>query len=154
MIHASALIGPDCRVGENAEIGPFCTVGLDGPEPATVIGAGANLRSMSVIYRAVTAGLRLSTGHGVLVREFTTLGDDVSVGSHCVVEHHVVVESGVRLHSNCFVPEYSVLEQECWLGPGVIVTNSRYPAQPDSKERLAGVRIQRGAVIGAGVVLL
>jgi acetyltransferase-like isoleucine patch superfamily enzyme len=90
----------------------------------------------------------------VLVREHTALGADVSIGSHCVVEHHVTMGDRVRLHSGCFVPEHSVLEAGAWLGPGVIVTNSRYPNRPGSKDELEGVVVQERAVVGAGVVLL
>ena len=80
----------------------------------------------------------------MLVREATAIGDDVSIGSGTVIEHHVALGDGVRLHSRCFVPEYSVLEDGAWLGPGVIVTNARYPNRPDTKENLEGVHIGRG----------
>jgi acetyltransferase-like isoleucine patch superfamily enzyme len=36
----------------------------------------------------------------------------------------------------------------------VILTNSRYPNRADSKAKLQGVRVGRGAVVGAGAVLL
>jgi acetyltransferase-like isoleucine patch superfamily enzyme len=58
------------------------------------------------------------------------------------------------MHSGCFVPEHSVLEEGAWLGPGVILTNARYPNRPDTKEHLEGVTIGTGAVLGAGVVVL
>jgi acetyltransferase-like isoleucine patch superfamily enzyme len=142
-------------IGEGAEIGPFCVLGVAPDEDAPVrIGTGANLRSHTVIYRATTIGDAFQSGHGVLVREHTRIGDGVSVGSHTIVEHHVELADGVRLHSGCFVPEHSVLEEGAWLGPGVVVTNSRYPNRPDSKANLEGVRIESGAVIGAGAVLL
>jgi acetyltransferase-like isoleucine patch superfamily enzyme len=62
--------------------------------------------------------------------------------------------NGVRLHSHCFVPERSVLEDGCWLGPRVVVTNARYPAAPRIKAGLDGVRICRHARLGANVTLL
>ncbi len=93
-------------------------------------------------------------GHGVLIREANVIGSRVSIGSHCMVEHHVRMGDGVRLHSGVFVPEYSVLEDECWLGPGVILTNARYPRSRGAKASLQGPRVRRGAKIGAGAVLL
>ena len=56
------------------------------------------------------------------------IGDDCSIGSGSVVEFDVKIENGVRLHSQCFVPEHSVLEAGCWLGPRVVITNARFPA--------------------------
>lgn len=155
-IAPSAAIGPDVSFGSGAIVGPFCVVGVD-PDPSiapAAIGSHARLRSHTVIYRGVCAGTAFSTGHGVLVRELTTIGDRVSIGSHSVVEHHVVLGHGVRLHSNCFVPELSVIEDDAWLGPNVVVTNARHPNRPETKANLEGVRIEHGAVIGAGAVLL
>jgi acetyltransferase-like isoleucine patch superfamily enzyme len=54
----------------------------------------------------------------------------------------------------CFIPEHTVLEDGAWIGPGVRITNARYPNRPDTKANLEGVTIGRGAVVGAAAVLL
>jgi acetyltransferase-like isoleucine patch superfamily enzyme len=141
-------------LAEPAEVGPLCILGCDGPDEDLRIGPHATIRSHTVIYRGTTIGARFHAGHGALVRESTRVGDDVSIGSHSVVEHHVTIGDGVRVHSSCFIPEHSVLEDGSWLGPGVIVTNARYPNRPDTKANLEGVRIEKGAVVGAGAILL
>jgi acetyltransferase-like isoleucine patch superfamily enzyme len=153
-VQEPSVVAEDTVIGDLALVGSFCVLGMDGPDPPLVIGPGATIRSQTVIYRATTIGTNFHAGHGVLVRESTTIGNDVSVGSHSVVEHHVRMSDGVRLHSGCFVPEYSELEAHAWLGPGVIVTNARYPNRPDTKDHLEGVRIGQDAVVGAGAVLL
>ena len=154
--HQTAVVADDTAVGLGVDIGPYCVVGIDpATEPGAVrVGDGATLRSHAVIYRGVVAGHGLHVGHGVLIREHTVVGDTASIGSHSVIEHHVSIGNGVRIHSNCFVPEHSVLEDGSWLGPGVIVTNARYPNRADTKLHLEGVLVQEGATIGAGVVLL
>ena len=48
----------------------------------------------------------------------------VSVGTLSVVEHHVKIANNVRIHTQVFVPEFSVLEEGCWLGPNVVLTNA------------------------------
>lgn len=156
LAHPSAIIDASTVVAGAASIGPFCVLGVDGPgeSPPLSLGEDAVVRSHAVIYRGTAIGRRVHVGHGVLIREYTRIGDDVSVGSHTVLEHHVEVGSNVRLHTGCFVPEHSVLESDVWLGPGVIVTNARYPNQPDTKASLEGVLVQSGAVVGAGAVLL
>lgn len=154
MIHETAVVASDVALGEGAEIGPFAVLGVDGSGPPLRVGEGATIRSHAVVYRGTTIGRGFHAGHGALVREATEIGDDVSIGSHSVVEHHVTMRDGVRLHSGCFVPEHSVLEEGAWLGPGVIVTNARYPNRPDTKDRLEGVHVEKGAAIGAGAVLL
>jgi acetyltransferase-like isoleucine patch superfamily enzyme len=153
--HPTAEVADDCRVGDDVTIGPFCVLGLDGGDfPPLEVGAGSVIRSHTVVYRGTTMGPSCHLGHGVLLREQSSLAANVSIGSHSVVEHHVQLAAGVRLHSRCFVPEYSVVEEGAWLGPGVIVTNARYPNRPDTKDKLEGVKIEAGAVVGAGAVLL
>ena len=155
MIHPSAIVADDIVRNDEMTIGAFSVIGLDQESlPAPAFAGKAICRSHSVVYRGSTFGAGLHVSHGALVREECTFGENVSVGSHSIVEHHVTLHDGVRLHSRCFVPEFSVLEEGVWLGPGVTVTNSKYPNRADSKDRLEGVHLHEGATIGAGVILL
>lgn len=155
VIHASAIVADDVVAPGGLAVGPFAVLGLDpeGTEPL-VLGEGAVIRSHAVLYRGTTIGDGFHASHGALIREHSSLGHRVSIGTHSIVEHHVTIGDGVRLHSRCFVPEHSVLRAGCWLGPGVIVTNARYPNRPDTKDRLEGVEVGEGAVVGAGAILL
>jgi acetyltransferase-like isoleucine patch superfamily enzyme len=128
--------------------------GYEPGELKTVIGTGAVIRSHTVIYAGNVIGDNFQTGHGVLIREENRIGHDVSVGSHSIVEHHVKIGNGVRIHSNVFIPEFSELEDGCWVGPCVVFTNARYPRSPEVKESLQGPLVRSGAKIGAGAVLL
>ncbi len=143
------------RLGVGAEIGAWVLLGEGAREGSVLeIGARARIRSHCVIYTDNQIGDDFQAGHGVLVRESNRIGHRVSVGSHSVVEHHVTIGDGVRLHTNVFVPEFSILDEDCWLGPGVILTNARYPTSPTAKQELAGPRIGARARIGAGAILL
>lgn len=147
-------VGTDARLGSGISIGSFARLGMDGDAGPAVIGSGAVIRSHTVIYRGVVAGPGLVTGHHVVIRTGTVLGEHVSIGTGSILEHDVLIEREARLHSRCFVPELSIVEEGAWLGPGVILTNARYPNRPDTKSRLKGVRIGRRAVIGAGTIVL
>ncbi|MBI4954884.1 MAG: N-acetyltransferase [Myxococcales bacterium] len=119
-----------------------------------VIGDDAVLRSHTVIYAGTRIGRDFQSGHGVTIREDTVVGDRCSIGTGSIVEFKVLLGDGVRLHSGVFVPEYSVLEDGCWLGPRVVVTNAKFPLSARAKETLQGVRICRGAKVGANATLL
>jgi acetyltransferase-like isoleucine patch superfamily enzyme len=150
---------PNVFLGAETTVADFCVLGqpakgrMPGQDPLR-IGPNGVIRSHTVIYAGAEIGARVQTGHGTLIRERTTIGDDCSIGTGSVVEFAVVIGNRVRLHSQCFVPEYSVLEDDCWLGPRVVITNARYPASPGAKDKLEGVRICRFAKIGANVTLL
>jgi acetyltransferase-like isoleucine patch superfamily enzyme len=82
------------------------------------------------------------------------IGDDVSIGTGSIVEHHVIIGDGVRIHSHAFIPEYSILEPLCWIGPNVVITNAKYPRSPLVKSTLKGAIVRRNAKIGANCTLL
>ncbi len=157
--HPTSIIYPGAIIGPQSLIGPFVVIGepargrREGERP-TAIGARATVRSHTVIYDGNIIGDDFQAGHGALIREDNRIGNQVSIGSHSVVEHHVQIGDRVRIHSNAFIPELSVLEPECWIGPCVVVTNARYPNAPNTKHKLQGVYIERKARIGAGAILL
>jgi acetyltransferase-like isoleucine patch superfamily enzyme len=147
------------ELGDGVQLGSFCVIGQpprgkqDG-ELLTRVGSGSVIRSHTVVYAGNVIGERFSTGHGVMIREENRIGDDVSVGSNSIVEHHVSIGNGVRIHSQAFIPEYSVLEDGCWIGPNVVLTNAYHPMCPKAKECLKGPTVRRGAKIGANATLL
>ena len=150
---------PNVHLGPRVQVEDFCVLGRParGREPGEsplVIGADSLIRSHTVLYGGVKIGARFQSGHWVLIREDTIVGDDCSIGTGSVVEFSVTIEDAVRLHSQCFVPEYSILESRCWLGPRVVVTNARFPASSRTKSSLEPVRIGRAAKVGANATLL
>ena len=123
-------------------------------ELQTILGKGAVIRSHTVIYAGNRIGERFQTGNKVNIREMNEIGDNVSIGTLSVIEHHVRIGNGVRMHSQVFVPEFTVIEDDAWLGPHVVITNAKYPLSPEVKETLAGPLIKMGAKIGANATIL
>lgn len=158
-VSQTARILEGVLLNDGVRIGDFALIGVvpdnaDDDCQQTLIGAGANIRSHTVIYAGSTLGEGCHTGHGVMIREHTSVGPNVSIGTSTVVEHHVRIAEGARIHSQAFVPEFSVLEEEAWLGPRVCITNAKFPASRRSKEFLRGVTIGRRARVGANATLL
>lgn len=152
-IYANVQLPDDAQLDDFVVIGKPPRGASDGEFPL-VFGDGCVIRSHTVIYAGNTIGDGFQTGHGVNIRENNTIGEHVSIGTHSVIEHHVIIGNNVRVHTKVFVPEYSVLEEGCWLGPGVMVTNAPYPVSQGVKDQLKGAHIEQGAIIGANAVLL
>jgi acetyltransferase-like isoleucine patch superfamily enzyme len=156
---STSIVYDGVTFGAGAVVEDFCIVGtlprgVAAGTLATTIGDQAVIRSHTVIYAGNVIGRNFQTGNKVNIRESNQIGDDVSVGTLSVIEHHVVIGNNVRIHTQVFIPEFSVLEDGCWLGPHVVLTNAKYPLSPDAKKTLQGPVIRRGAKIGANCTLL
>jgi acetyltransferase-like isoleucine patch superfamily enzyme len=119
-----------------------------------VLGAGARLRSGTVLYDGSTIGRHLQTGHGVVIREGCDVGDDVSVWSNSVIDYGCRIGNRVKIHCNCYVAQYTELEDDVFLAPGVAIANDLYPGDRRSARLMAGPRIGAGAQIGVNVTIL
>ena len=152
-------IYPNVTLGKNIEIGDYVIIGVPprgkkSGELETVIGDNAVIRSHTVIYAGNLIGDNFQTGHAAMIREENEIGNNVSIGTHSVVEHHVKIGNKVRIHSQAFIPEYSILEDEAWIGPNVVFTNVYHPLCPKAKECMKGPTIKKKAKICANATLL
>lgn len=152
-IHAGVKIGNDSIIGDYCIIGVPPRGKMEG-ELSTTIGGKAILRSHTVIYAGNWIGDNFQTGNKVNIREANEIGDNVSIGTHSVIEHHIRIGNNVRIHSLVFVPEFTIIEDDAWLGPNVVVTNAKYPLSQGVKEALVGPIIRKGAKIGANSTIL
>ncbi len=118
------------------------------------IGGGAKIRSGCVIYMGSTLGARLELGHNVVIRERNTVGHDVSIWSNSVVDYGCRIGDRVKIHCGCYVAQYSVLEDDVFLAPGVVFANDLYPGVAESKRRMRGPVVRSGAQIGVNATLL
>lgn len=159
MISKTAIIYPNVTIGESCIIEDFVIIGIpphdhrEG-ELKTIIGNNALIRSHTVIYAGNIIGNGFRTGNKANIRELNEIGDDVSIGTLSVIEHHVKIGHHVRVHTQVFIPEYTIIEDESWLGPKVVLTNSKYPKSTESKRNLFGAHIKRNAIIGANATVL
>jgi acetyltransferase-like isoleucine patch superfamily enzyme len=159
MISENAIIYPNVKLGKNCTVEDFVIIGAlprgySAGELETVIGDNAIIRSHTVIYAGNNIGLNFQTGNKANIRELNEIGDFVSIGTLSVVEHHVKIGAHVRIHSQAFIPEFTVIEDECMIGPNVVFTNAKYPKSPTAKQDLKGAYVKRYAIIGANATIL
>lgn len=171
MNHATAIISPNAKIGENVTIGPFsiihdnvvigdgttigshCEIGHPSPSEDSsllVIGESSLIRSHSVFYQGSTFGHRLVTGHRVTVRENTRAGRNLQIGSQSDIQGFCEIGDYVRIHSNVFIAQNARIGSFVWLFPHVILTND--PRPPN--DVMIGVSIEEFAAIAAGSVVL
>jgi acetyltransferase-like isoleucine patch superfamily enzyme len=136
------------------DVDPAATFGVayaDGTTPPQV-GPGSVVRAGTVVYDDVVAGANLQTGHHALVRELTTLGDDVLVGTHAVVDGRSTLGDGISLQTGAYVPSESTLGDRVFLGPHATLLNDRFPVRADYD--LRGPTLENDVSVGANATVL
>lgn len=118
------------------------------------IGDGARLRSGTVIYGGVRIGKNLQTGHNVVIREENEIGDDFAIWNNSVIDYGCRIGDGVKIHCNCYVAQFTVIEDEAFLAPGVTIANDIHPGCKFSSECMRGPHIGKGVQIGVNVTIL
>ncbi len=120
----------------------------------SALGSGARIRSNSIIYEATVIGDNVHLGHNVVVREECVIGNDVSIWSNSFVDYGCRIGDNVKIHVGCYIAQFTVIEDDAFLAPGVTIANDLYPGDDESARLMRGPVIKAGAQIGAGVTIL
>jgi acetyltransferase-like isoleucine patch superfamily enzyme len=130
--------------------------------------------------RNVTLGRNVRIIDETLVNLYAcSIGDDTRVGPFVEIQCNAVIGSRCKISSHTFICEGVVIEDEVFVGHGVMFTNDRYPRATNDDGTmqsaadwtveitkvgrrasigsnvtvLSGISIGEGALIGAGAVL-
>jgi acetyltransferase-like isoleucine patch superfamily enzyme len=145
-------IYPNAKVGRGAVIDKGVCIGYPPcrqiKSKETILGIKARLRSGTIIYAGCKIGDYLETGHCVIIREENEIGNNVSVWGNSVIDYGCKIGNNVKIHTNCYVAQYTVLEDDVFLAPGVIIANDLHPGCKFSKKCMRGPTIKEGAQIG------
>lgn len=160
VLGTSVAVGPfsvvhsNCVIGDGTEIGSHCVLGYTDPgrSPRPLqIGGRSRLRSHSIFYGGSTFGEGLTTGHRVTVREGTTTGAGLQIGTLSDLQGHMTIGQYVRLHSNVHIGQLSTIGDFVWIFPYVVLTNDPHPP---SDGCLRGVCVGRYSAIATMSVIL
>lgn len=116
-------------------------------------------------YRCIAPDVKL--GQRVKIYAFTNLygceiGDDVKIGTFVEIQKGVRVGSRCKISSHSFLCEGVTLEEEVFIGHGVIFINDRFPRattadgalQTEADWACVPTTIKRRAAIGSGATVL
>ncbi len=117
----------------------------------SVIGTGARIRSNTVIYVSVTIGDGLETGHNVVIREENVIGDHFYIWNNSTVDYGCHIGNNVRIHNNVYVAQFTIIEDDAFLAPGVMIANDPHPI---CTKCMKGPTIRHAARIGVNATLL
>ncbi len=149
---AKIFIGKGAKIDDGVKIGYMPTREI--PNLDLKIGDKAIIRSGTVIYLGSNIGSHLETGHNVVIREENRIGDHFHIWNNSVVDYGCIIGNKVSIHCNVYIAQYTVIEDEVFLAPGVTIANDIHPGCPDSRRCMRGPTIKKGAQIGVNVTIL
>ncbi len=145
-------IGPNLRADDGVILG--YVPGRSIANTDLEIGSNAQIRAGTIIYGGTIIGDDFETGHNVVIREENRIGDHVSIWNNTVIDYGCVIGRGVKIHCNIYVAQFTILEDEVFMAPGVTIANDLHPGCPHSRECMRGPTIKRGAQLGVNVTVL
>ena len=150
------ILGSDPRIDKSVKIGYYPGdekfSGWKKVKAGDVrIGERAIIREYSVIYVNVTIGDFLEMGHSSIIMEDNIIGSHVVIGNNSCIDFGCQIGDHVQIHNNIYIAQYTILEDNVLISPGVVTCNDRCPT---CTECLKGPTIGEGAQIGGGVTIL
>ncbi len=114
----------------------------------------------------ITADVKLADGvripHAELVNLYgCSVGPDSLIGSFVEIQKNATIGARCKISSHSFVCEGVTIEDEVFVGHGVMFINDRYPRatadghpQTEADWQVVPTLVKRGASIGSGAVIL
>jgi UDP-2-acetamido-3-amino-2,3-dideoxy-glucuronate N-acetyltransferase len=109
----------------------------------------------------VTADIQSSKiGPGTTIWQFAVvlpgaqIGSDVNICAHCLIENDVIIGDRVTVKSGVYLWDGVRLEDDVFVGPNVTFTNDKFPRSKKYPDTFIETRVEAGASIGGGAVLL
>ena len=152
------MIPKNIKIGNNFEVQDNVILGCK-PERhiqslETIIGNNARIRHGTVIYLGSKIGNNLNTGHGAVIREQNEIGDDFNIWNNSTVDYGCIIGNNIKIHCNCYVSQFTTIEDDVFIAPGVIMANDVHPGCELSKKCMRGPIIKKGAQIGCNATIL
>jgi UDP-2-acetamido-3-amino-2,3-dideoxy-glucuronate N-acetyltransferase len=160
VIHAGTRVGEGARLQDGCVIGKPVALGArssarGGDAPGTTtIGAGTTVGADAVIVAGAVIGERCVVADQAHVRERVEIGEETVVGRGASVENDVRIGARVRMQTGAYVTAWSLVENDVFIAPGVMLTNDPTAGRRPADVELRGPTLRRACRIGAAAVLL
>jgi acetyltransferase-like isoleucine patch superfamily enzyme len=90
-----------------------------------------------------------------------SVGDDTKIGAFVEIQKNAVIGARCKVSSHTFICEGVTIEDEVFVGHGVMFTNDKYPhactdgrLQTEADWKVVPAIVKKGASIGSGAVIM
>jgi acetyltransferase-like isoleucine patch superfamily enzyme len=90
-----------------------------------------------------------------------SVGDNTKIGAFVEIQKNAIIGARCKISSHTFICEGVTIEEEVFIGHGVMFINDRYPRatyggqlQTEADWEVTPILVKRGASIGSGAVIM
>ncbi len=157
VVHAGTVIGEACAIEDHAVLGKRPRLArhssAGGEVPALELGARVSVGTGAVVFAGARIGEEAILGDQTFVRERSSVGRGSVIGRGSVVDNDVQVGDRVRVQTNVYLTAFTVIEEDVFVGPGVLTTNDDTMARHGAEASIRGAVLRRACRVGGGAVL-
>lgn len=152
LIHSTAIVSPNAKIGENVKIGPYTII-----EDDVEIGAGTEIMYSVIIANGARIGKNCRIfSHVAIATEpqdikyagevtYAIIGDNTVIREFATINRATTATYRTEVGSNCLIMTYAHVAHDCKIGNNVRITNS---------VQLGGhVEVEDNAIIGGSSVV-
>jgi acetyltransferase-like isoleucine patch superfamily enzyme len=159
VIHAGTIIRDGCVIQDHAVLGkpPKLARHSNAPKEAPaplVLCRGAVVCAAAIVFAGAELGEEVIVGDQAYVRERAVVGAGSVVGRGTAVDNDVVIGDRVRIQTDVYLTAFSEIEDDVFVGPGVLTTNDSTMARHDDAYAIRGARLRRACRVGGAAVLV
>jgi UDP-2-acetamido-3-amino-2,3-dideoxy-glucuronate N-acetyltransferase len=157
VVHASTIVGDGCVIEDNVVLGKpprlAKSSSAHGEFAPLRLQRGVTVCAGAIVLAGAMLGEGSLVGDQSFVRERSTLGAGTTVGRGSVVDNDVSLGERVRVQTNVYLTAFTTVEDDVFVGPGVVTTNDDTMARHARGEPLRGATLRRACRIGGAAVL-
>jgi acetyltransferase-like isoleucine patch superfamily enzyme len=120
---------------------------------ALVIERGATVCTGAIVFAGARIGAGAIIGDQAHVREGAVVGERTVIGRASALGVETVVGARVRVQTGCWLTSWTTVEDDVFVGPGVMTMNDHTMARLPAGTPLRGPTLRRACRIGGGVLL-
>jgi UDP-3-O-[3-hydroxymyristoyl] glucosamine N-acyltransferase len=157
VIHAGTELGERCLVEDGAVLGkrPRLSPGssAQGTVGPLVVDDDVTICAGAIVYAGARIRAAAIVGDQAQVRERSVLGEGSVLGRGSTIDFDTRVGARVSIQTLVYVTAGSVVEDDVFIGPGVVMTNDHTMGRHAPGAPLQGALLKRACRVGGGAVL-
>jgi acetyltransferase-like isoleucine patch superfamily enzyme len=157
VVHPGTVIREGCEIQDGAVLGKPPKLARHstarGAVEPLVLGPGAVVCCRAIVFAGARIGADAIIGDQAFVRERAVIGAGSVIGRGSAVDNDVVVGERVRVQTDVYLTAYSVVEDDTFVGPGVLTTNDSTMARHDPDYEMRGALLRRACRVGGAAVI-